>query len=153
MMAALNKIFDYLGMGTKREDEEYDELDLDANYYMEEEEPEQQQRNVFGKKSKVVPMPNQNKVKMVIVQPTSFEEACAFCANIKERKSVVLNLEHVDNGIARRIIDYVAGVCYGLEGHIQKVSNQIFLVAPYNYEIANELERGEKDRFSVSWKK
>ncbi len=91
---------------------------------------------------------------MVISQPTTFEQSEEICNYLKERKSVIVNLEYVNKDVARRIVDFISGSVHALDGHIQKISNSIFLIAPFNYEIANELAREEiKNRLSVSWLK
>ena len=111
---------------------------------------------IFGRKNKVVSMPhaNANAIQMVISQPTTFEQADEICSLLKEKKSIVLNLEYVNKDVARRIVDFISGGVYALDGYIQKVSNSIFLVAPSNYEITNEMAREEmKSKLSVSWLK
>ena len=71
---------------------------------------------------------------------------------LKEKKSIIVNLEYVNKDIARRIVDVVSGAVHALDGNLQKVSNSIFLVAPYNYDITNEMAREEiKNKLSVSW--
>ena len=111
-----------------------------------------------NKDNKVVSMPqsqtNANAIKMVISQPTSFEQSDEICSFLKERKSIIVNLEYVNKDVARRIVDFISGGVYALDGYIQKVSNSIFLVAPSNYEITNEMAREEmKNKLSVSWLK
>ena len=65
-----------------------------------------------------------------------------------------VNLEYVNKDVARRIVDFISGGVFALDGHIQKVSNSIFLIAPYNYEITNEMAREEiSNKLSVSWLK
>ena len=97
-------------------------------------------------------MPQTQQVKMVICQPTTFEQSEAICDLWKEKKSIIVNLEYVNKDIARRIVDVVSGAVHALDGNLQKVSNSIFLVAPYNYDITNEMAREEiKNKLSVSW--
>ena len=156
--ALMNKVFDLFGMD-RAEEEDYENEDV---YDYEDEEEEQEERGFFGRKnrenSKVVNMPqaqtNANAIKMVISQPTSFEQSDEICSFLKERKSVIVNLEYVNKDVARRIVDFISGGVYALDGYIQKVSNSIFLVAPSNYEITNEMAREEmKSKLSVSWLK
>ena len=91
---------------------------------------------------------------MVISQPTTFEQSEEICGLLKEKKSVIVNLEYVNKDVARRIVDFISGGVYALDGHIQKISNSIFLIAPMNYEITNEMAREEiKNKLSVSWLK
>ena len=150
----MNKIWDFLGI--ENADEVEEEIDDRAyNYEYEEEEEETEGINkLFGRKSKVVNMPQVQQIKMVISQPTSFEQSEEICNYLKERKSVIVNLEYVNKEVARRIVDFISGSVHALEGHIQKISNSIFLIAPTNYEISNEMAREEiKNRLSVSWLK
>jgi len=151
--AVMNKILDFLGMETAEEEEELEEAENEYTYeYIGEDEPEE--RKIFGKRNKVVNMPQVQQIKMVISQPTSFEQSEEICNYLKEKKSVIVNLEYVNKDVARRIVDFISGAVHGLDGHIQKVSNSIFLIAPFNYEIANEMAREEiKNRLSVSWLK
>ena len=137
------------------EPEEYDDENV-YEYEDEEEETEVEDRKLFGRKNKVVPMQQAqgNSIKMVISQPTTFEQSDEICSFIKEKKSVIVNLEYVNKDVARRIVDFISGGVYALDGYIQKISNSIFLVAPSNYEITNEMAREEmKNKLSVSWLK
>ena len=121
-------------------------------------EEEVEDKKIFGRKNnnKVVNMPQAQSqaIKMVISQPTTFEQSDEICSFLKEKKSVIVNLEYVNKDVARRIVDFISGGVYALDGYIQKVSNSIFLVAPSNYEITNEMAREEiKNKLSVSWLK
>ena len=150
----MEKVWGMLGFPEK-EEEETEELDYDKNLDIEdqEEEEEEEDRRFFGKRSnKVVNMPQTQQVKMVICQPTTFEQSENICNLLKEKKSIIVNLEYVNKDIARRIVDVVSGAVHALDGNLQKVSNSIFLVAPYNYDITNEMAREEiKNKLSVSW--
>ncbi len=152
--ALMDKVWGLFGMDTQ-EEEDYDEENL---YDYDDEEEEVEERKIFGRKNrdKVVAMPQaqSNAIKMVISQPTTFEQSDEICSFLKEKKSVIVNLEYVNKDIARRIVDFISGGVYALDGYIQKISNSIFLVAPSNYEITNEMAREEmKSKLSVSWLK
>ena len=143
--AVMNKIWDLFGMDSA-EPEEYDEENIYE--YDEEDDEVVEDKRLFGRKNKVVAMPQTNAIKMVISQPTTFEQSDEICSFIKEKKSVIVNLEYVNKDVARRIVDFISGGVYALDGYIQKVSNSIFLVAPSNYEITNDMarERSEERR-------
>ena len=152
--ALMDKVWGLFGMDSA-EPEEYEDEDI---YDYENEEEEEEDKKIFGRKNnnKVVNMQQgqPNAIKMVISQPTSFEQSDEICSFLKERKSVIVNLEYVNKDVARRIVDFISGGVYALDGYIQKVSNSIFLVAPSNYEITNEMAREEiKSKLSVSWLK
>ena len=91
-------------------------------------------------------------VQVIISQPSTFEQSEEICDHLKEKKSIILNLEYVNKDVARRIVDFVSGSVCALDGTIQKISNSIFLVAPHNYEITNEVMKEDiKNKLSVSW--
>lgn len=151
--AIVNKIWEAMGLNVQDEDEYYE----DDEEIMEEDESEEvEDRGLFSSirnSKKVVNMP-QTQVRMVISQPTSFEQAEEICTYLKNRKSVIVNLEYVNKDVARRIVDVMSGAVHALDGHIQKVSNSIFLIAPTYYEISTEMARDEiKNKLSVSWLK
>lgn len=155
----MNKIYDFLGIETENDEEEIDNENENLysySYNKEVEDDEEPEKKGFfgGKISKVVSMPQPQQVRMVITQPTSFEQSEEICNYLKEKKSIIVNLEYVNKDVARRIVDFISGAVHALDGHIQKVSNAIFLVAPVNYEIASDLAREEiKSKLSVSWLK
>ena len=148
----MNKVWDLFGMDSAEPEETEEENVVD----IEEDDDYEEDRKIFGRKNKVVAMPQMqgNSIKMVISQPTTFEQSDEICGFLKEKKSVIVNLEYVNKDVARRIVDFISGGVYALDGYIQKVSNSIFLVAPSNYEITNEMAREEiKSKLSVSWLK
>lgn len=151
--AIMNKVWDLFGMETAEEKEEANEYE--AEEYTEPEAEELDDRRIWGRRnSKVVNMPQTQQIKMVISQPTSFDQSESICDLLKEKKSVIVNLEYVNKDVARRIIDVISGAVHALDGHMQKISNSIFLIAPYNYDITNEMAREEiKNKLSVSWLK
>lgn len=152
--AIMDKVWGMLKMNPSEEEkEEFDEIEINAEEIYDEDDIED--RKIWGKRgSKIVNMPQTQQVKMVISQPTTFEQAEAICDLLKEKKSVIVNLEYVSKDVARRIIDVVSGAAHALDGHMQKVSNSIFLIAPYNYDITTDMAREEiKNKLSVSWLK
>ena len=151
--AIMDKVWGLFGGVDQEVEEDYEneetfEYDERGNY-------EEEEKGFFGRKGKIVPLNAQGQmVKMVISQPTTFEQSEEICSLLKEKKSVIVNLEYVNKDVARRIVDFISGGVYALDGHIQKISNSIFLIAPMNYEITNEMAREEiKNKLSVSWLK
>ena len=150
--AIMSKLMDFIGMDGNAEEEVYDDVD-NVEEVDTEEEDDEENKGFWNKRSnKVVSMPQSQQVKMVISQPTTFEQSEAICDLLKEKKSIIVNLEYVNKDVARRIVDVVSGAVHALDGYIQKVSNSIFLIAPYNYDITNDMARGElPGKLSVSW--
>ena len=69
---------------------------------------------------------------------------------LKSRKPIVVNLESVEKNVARRIIDFLSGAVYALDGDIQKVSNGIFIIAPNNVNIMSDVIKDEPKAFPWS---
>ena len=107
--ALMNKVWDLFGMD-QAEPEEYDDENV-YEYEDEEEETEVEDRKLFGRKNKVVPMQQAqgNSIKMVISQPTTFEQSDEICSFIKEKKSVMMNgysVDEVDDFLDDLTLDY-----------------------------------------------
>lgn len=153
-VAIVSKMLDALGFGNENEEEEDNVYEYTSGRDDEEEETEVEEKGLFGRRSKIVSMPQPQSVKMVITQPTGFDQSEDICNYLKEKKSIIVNLEYVNKDVARRIVDFLSGAVHALDGHIQKVSNSIFLIAPVNYDISSDLAREElKNKLSVSWLK
>ena len=154
--AVVNKILDFLGVDNGEEVEEEEMLDNEYPYAYDSsdvDEPEEEEKGIFKRKSKVVSMP-QTQIKMKIAKPTAFEQAEDICILLREKNAIVVNLEYVNKDVARRILDVISGAVKVLDGHFEKVSNSIFIVAPFNYDIVNDMTREEiKNKLSVSWLK
>lgn len=146
----MNKVWNLLGVETEEYDGEYNEYDMPEMI----QEEKEYVAPVNNKKNKVVGMPGVQQVRVIISQPSTFEQSEEICEHLKEKKSIIVNLEYVNKDVARRIIDFISGAVYALDGNIQKISNSIFLVAPFNYEITNEvLKEDIKSKLAVSWVK
>lgn len=153
----VNKILDFLGVDNGEIEDEEELLDNENYGYdqMEVDEPEEDRGIFSGRKkgNKVVSMPQQQ-IKMKIAKPTAFEQAEDICILLREKNAIVINLEYVNKDVARRILDVISGAVKVLDGHFEKVSNSIFIVAPFNYDIVNDMTREEiKNKLSVSWLK
>ena len=152
---AIKKIMNYF-WGEEDAAEEYDE-EFDNTEYgydeVEEEEQVNEPLNIFKRKSKVVSIPQPQQIKMQISKPTSFDQANEIIAQLKNKNSVVINLEYVSKEVGRRIVDVVSGAVTALDGNMEKVSNAIFVVAPYNYDIENQFskDKGEGKFSASSW--
>ena len=154
---AIKKIVNYF-WGESDQEPESDNVETITNdVYGYDEEPETiggiEGINHFKRnKSKIVSMPQPQQIKMKISKPTNFDQVDEIINQLKEKNAVVINLEYVSKDVARRIVDVVGGAIKALDGHIEKVSNSIFVVAPFNYDIINEATKEKiESKFSASW--
>lgn len=156
-VAAIKKIWDYLlGENEEEIDEEVEGTESLYDYSEEEEEDTNGETlSLFKRKNKVVSMPQTQQVKMKILKPTTYDpDVNEIISELKSKNGIVMNLEYVNKDIARRIIDTVSGAVTALDGRIEKVSNSIFVVAPYNYDITNEpITKERSEKLQAPWMK
>ena len=89
--------------------------------------------------NKVVNIHTTTQLQVVLVSPTRFENASEIADHLRDKRTVVLNLEQTDKNIARRLIDFLSGVAYANEGTIKKVALSTYIITPYNVEILGDL--------------
>src|SRR3954447_24362600 len=94
----------------------------------------------------VRPVPAASSAKPHLVAPTSFIQAQDVADKFKGAQPVILNLQGVDRDLARRLIDFSSGLCYGLGGQMEKVAHQVYLLTPTNVEVSAEERRRLQER-------
>ena len=92
------------------------------------------------KNSKVVNLHANVQMEVVVTSPETFDEAKEISQHIKDNKPVVINLEFVEQPIAQRITDFLCGCCYALNGNIQRIADNIFMIAPDNVDFAGDID-------------
>lgn len=75
-------------------------------------------------------------VRMVVFQPQTYEDTQTIIDNLKTRKPVIVNLENLNVDVAQRVLDFISGAIYALDGSVRKVSKGIFLLAPKGVDIS-----------------
>ena len=78
-------------------------------------------------------------LQVVLVKPERFENASEIADHLREKRTVVLNLESTNKDIARRLLDFLSGVAYANEGKIKKVAISTYIITPYNVDILGDL--------------
>ena len=89
--------------------------------------------------SKVVNIHATTQLKVVLVKPERFENASEIADHLREKRTVVLNLESTNKDIARRLIDFLSGVAYAGDGKIKKVSANTYIITPYSVDPMGDL--------------
>lgn len=89
--------------------------------------------------NKVVNINTTTQLAVVLVKPDRFENAAEIADHLKDKRTVVLNLEQTNKDIARRLVDFLSGVAYANEGKIKKVANSTYIITPYNVDIMGDL--------------
>lgn len=119
-----------------------DEIDYEDAYdddaYELDQEPEEQVEEAAALPFRRNPSPNKvvdlrstpSKQQVVVMQPADIESAQQACDHIRAGKTVICNIEKVDVKVAQRVIDFITGAAYALDGKVMPVSSVIFVVAP-----------------------
>lgn len=82
--------------------------------------------------------------KMVLLEPRAFSEAQQIADYLRARSAVVVNLKRVTPDKAKRIIDFLSGTLYAINGTLQKLGNGIFLCTPNNVSVEGKMSSDEK---------
>jgi cell division inhibitor SepF len=88
-----------------------------------------------GGRSNLVGLPTPRKQEIVVLEPASFADAREIAESLKVKKCILLNMRKTDKELARRIVDFLSGISYAMEGNSQKVADNIFLFVPGHMEI------------------
>ena len=81
-----------------------------------------------------------NKQEVVLFHPASFNDASKAADDLRNRKAVIVNMENVDKAMARRVVDFLSGCAYALDGKVKKVAQSTYLFCPHNMEVVGDLE-------------
>ena len=151
-------------------DEDYDDYDEDMDGYEEEaQEPApRSRRNPFasavtqetepapaaaapstGFSGHVMNMSSAGKQEVVLFHAKTFDDAAKAADELRKRRAVILNMENVDKSLTRRVVDFLSGSVYALDGHVKKVAQSAYLFCPHNMDVVGDLEslQVESDSF------
>ncbi|HZK18648.1 MAG TPA: cell division protein SepF [Clostridia bacterium] len=103
------------------------------------------------KKGTVLSLHAQRQLRVVVSEPKSFDEVQVIANNLKERRPVIVNLENADKELAKKVVDFVSGATYALNGSMQKIGNGIFLFVPDNIGISGNIKEELQEKGIFSW--
>ena len=121
-------------------DEEYDDIaerpkeTIPSSRYAAQEEEVPASRN-----NKVVNIHATAQLQVVLVKPEQYENAREIADHLRDKRTVVLNLESTNKDTARRLLDFISGVAYAQDGKIKKVAVSTYIITPYNVDILGDL--------------
>lgn len=123
------------------EDEEYDEFEEPVEHTSRDlfEERRSRAEERRSRSDKVVNIHATTQLKVVLVKPERFENASEIADQLKDKRTIVLNLESTNKDVARRLIDFLSGVAYAGEGKIKKVAANTYIITPYHVDIEGDL--------------
>ncbi len=123
---------------TKVEDDDEEEFDE----FVPTERPAKPARTatpIQGRDDRVVNIHTTTQLQVVLVKPDRYENSTEIADHLKEKRTVVLNLESTNKEAARRILDFLSGVAYTNGGQIKRVANNTYIITPYNVDLKGDL--------------
>ncbi len=81
-----------------------------------------------------------NKQEVVLFRPNSFNDTSKAADDLRNRRAVIVNMENVDKAMARRVVDFLSGCVYALDGDVKKIAQSAYLFCPHNMDIVGDLE-------------
>lgn len=147
----LNKVMGFLGLEDEYEYEEY--YDEDTNECDDSVENTEFEPIVHSnkKQGKVVSIHSTSTPKVSIVKPKTYDEVVDICDDLKEGKIVIINSIELDPKVGQRLIDFVSGATYSLNGTLEEIEKGIYIVSPSNVEVDSELKNHLSDKGMFSW--
>lgn len=143
MVKVMDKVLGFMGLGDEEEE---------LNEDMVQDEDEGTEEVSRRKKSPVVSIHQQKQIKVMVMEPKFYEDVQVIADHLKNRRAVVVNLESADKELSKRVVDFVSGCIYALNGSLQKVGAGIYLFVPSNIDISAVLSQEEsKDKGLFTW--
>ena len=153
-------IVDFLTQGLEQRDDVFENMvdEVDGEYETEDNlalAPSYQQSPFQNKNDradlKVVSHPNMRGNEVMIIEPRSFGESAQIVQNLKDRKTIVLNLHLLDKEQSQRTIDFVCGAASALNGNPQKVGDMVFVFTPNNVTLTVDAAQTQAKLAETIW--
>ena len=93
-----------------------------------------------GFSGQILNMGASNKQEVVLFRPGTFNDTSKAADDLRNRKAVIVNMENVDKAMARRVVDFLSGCVYALDGDVKKIAQSAYLFCPHNMDIVGDLE-------------
>ena len=132
-------LFDSLKSLAKPYDEDLEEITEKPRETIPASRFDSQEAEAPVRNNKVVNIHATTQLQVVLVKPERYENASEVADHLRDKRTVVLNLEKTEKDVARRLLDFLSGVAYAQEGKIKKVALQTYIVTPYNVDIMGDL--------------
>ncbi len=154
-------------------DEEYDEeYDEEMGDYEEEQEapaPRARRSSPFAETKQEAPAPaytpapseergrsfngqvlsmGSGKQEVVLFHAKTFDDAAKAADELRRRKAIILNMENVDKSLTRRVVDFLSGSVYALDGSVKKIAQATYLFCPHNMDVVGDLENVDLENYT-----
>ncbi len=83
---------------------------------------------------------NSGKQEVVLFRPTSVNDCTKAADDLRDKKAIIVNMENVDDSLARRVVDFLSGCAYALDGKVNKIAHSTYLFCPHSMDVIGDLE-------------
>ncbi|MGL4991332.1 MAG: cell division protein SepF [Sarcina sp.] len=157
-MQTLDKLKSMLGFESEEEEyEEYEDIEETEDNY----EPVRTQATpvtpintqaTSAGGSKVVSIHTAADAKVIITRPTKYDDSVDICTALRNRNIVIINTSALETKVARRLLDFVSGAAYALDGNLDDIETRVYVVSPSNVQVTNELKTELSNKGFFNWK-
>ncbi|HHY83244.1 MAG TPA: cell division protein SepF [Clostridiales bacterium] len=137
----MNKFLNFIGLEENIIDEP-----IDTEEKKESDELIEPNFQTKHRKGKVVNIHQSTYIKVVVYQALTYDDTQNIIDNLKNRKPIIVNLDSLEQDLAQRVLDFMSGAVYALDGNIQKVSRNIFVLVPSNIDIVGNIPEDLKGK-------
>lgn len=147
-------------------DDEYDEYEEENEEFEEEKQPTPRTRRTSpfasasqntetapaassGFNGQVLNMSSSGKQEVVLFHAKTFDDAAKAADELRRRKVIILNMENVDKTLTRRVVDFLSGSIYALDGSVKKIAQSTYLFCPHNMDVIGDLESIQVEADSI----
>lgn len=88
---------------------------------------------------------NSNKQEVVLFHAKAFDDAAKAADELRNKKAVILNMENVDKALTRRVVDFLSGCVYALDGKVKKIAQSTYLFCPHSMDIVGDFENSQSE--------
>ena len=88
---------------------------------------------------------NSGKQEVVLFRPTCFNDSTKAADDLRDKKAIIVNMENVDNALARRVVDFLTGCAYALDGKVNKIAQSTYLFSPHSMDVSGDLENAASE--------
>lgn len=88
---------------------------------------------------------NNGKQEVVLFRPTAFNDTSKAADDLRDRKAIIVNMENVDKALARRVVDFLSGCAYSLDGKVNKIAQSTYLFVPHSMDVVGDLENAQAE--------
>jgi cell division inhibitor SepF len=153
MANVLNKVMGIFGLDDGNIDEYEEESNVNEKSFEREYEEDIDEPIINKRNSKVVNIHTNATMRVILSRPKDYDEATSICDELKNRKIVVVNVSDLEPKVAQRLLDFMGGASYVLNGELQEIEKNVYILSPSNVEVSNELKTEMTGKGMFAWTK